>query len=158
MKEEAPIPMSKQASLGIALLTPLRGRVNKRRPKQSSLHSFLFWLSAIKKEPHICRQNKLKKSSTSKLKIATWNIRTLLDTKNKESLTIQRRTAVIAKELEKYDIDIIALQETHLNETGTLDERQSGYTFQWSGCPEDGDNKYGVASHENITTRKRHNI
>uniref|UniRef100_A0A8D9AEP7 Craniofacial development protein 2 n=2 Tax=Cacopsylla melanoneura TaxID=428564 RepID=A0A8D9AEP7_9HEMI len=78
------------------------------------------------------------------IKIATWNIKTLLDSNRKNSTTLPRRTAVIAKELERYDIDIIALQETHLTGFGQLEERGSGYTYFWSGSNESA-NKYGVA-------------
>ena len=45
----------------------------------------------------------------------------------------QRRTAMIASELERYSIDIAALSETRLSGTGELHERGSGYTFYWSG-------------------------
>ena len=47
-----------------------------------------------------------------KLSLATWNVRTLLDMKDAE--TPQRQTALVARELGRYNIDIAALQETCL--------------------------------------------
>lgn len=37
------------------------------------------------------------------------------------------------------------MQETHLKETGQLDEKSSGYTYMWSGCENSGENYHGVA-------------
>ena len=45
----------------------------------------------------------------------------------------QRRTALVASELARYNIDIAALSETRLAGEGELCERGSGYTFFWSG-------------------------
>lgn len=46
------------------------------------------------------------------MNIATWNVRTLLDSNRKESINIPRKTAVVAREMERLNIDIAALQET----------------------------------------------
>lgn len=44
----------------------------------------------------------------------------------------------MAKELQRYNIDIAALSETRLEEKGQLSEVNGGYTFFWSGrAPED---------------------
>ena len=43
----------------------------------------------------------------------------------------ERRTAMIAKELHRYKIDIAALQETRLERQGQVQEKE--YTFFWSG-------------------------
>ena len=45
----------------------------------------------------------------------------------------QRKTALVGKELARYNIDIAALSETRLAGKGKLYERGSGYTFFWSG-------------------------
>ena len=45
----------------------------------------------------------------------------------------QRKTALVGKELARYNIDIAALSETRLAGKGELYERGSGYTFFWSG-------------------------
>lgn len=46
----------------------------------------------------------------------------------------QRRTALIANDLFRYNIDIATLSETRLTGEGELCERGSGYTFflEWS--------------------------
>lgn len=85
-----------------------------------------------------------KSKNNSEIKVATWNIRTLLDSNHKDTTSLPRRTAVIARELERYNIDIIALQETHMPGFGRLDERGSGYTFFYSGSNETS-NQHGVA-------------
>ena len=58
-------------------------------------------------------------------------MRTLLDTAGTERP--ERRTALIAKELARYNADIVALSETRLAEEGQLTEDGGGYTFFWSG-------------------------
>ena len=67
------------------------------------------------------------------LKLGTWNVRTMLtgisdDLRHIDDL---RKTAVINNELTRLDVDIAALQETRLPETGSLRERD--YTFYWHG-------------------------
>ena len=63
------------------------------------------------------------------MKIASWNIRTLLpDTKTAASRP-ERRTALIASELGRLGIDIACLSETRLADEGRIDEVGSGYSF-----------------------------
>ena len=71
--------------------------------------------------------------SDMKLSLACWNVRTLLDinTENRP----ERRTALVATELDKYNIDIVALSETRFSDEGQLAEMSSGYTFFWKGKP-----------------------
>ncbi len=76
-------------------------------------------------------RNQTKSRKRQCLNITTWNVRTLLD-KN-ESSRPQRRTALIAIELARYNIDIAALSETRLAGEGELCERGTDYTFFWSG-------------------------
>lgn len=81
------------------------------------------------------------------MNIATWNVRTLLDSNKTDTLSIPRRTAIVARELEKLKIDICALQETHLLGFGSIEERKAEYTYYWSGMEEnmEGKNQHGVA-------------
>ena len=58
-------------------------------------------------------------------------MRTLLDRDDADRP--QRKTALVGKELARYNIDIAALSETRLAGKGELYERGSGYTFFWSG-------------------------
>ena len=77
------------------------------------------------------------------LVVASWNVRTLqiqicicmyLYVSTDTGLGARRRTALIAYELARYNIDIAALSETRLPE-GSLVETGTGYTFFWSGLP-----------------------
>ena len=58
------------------------------------------------------------------LKLACWNIRTMLDTA--ESNRPQRRSALVAHELSRLNIDIAALSEVRLPNTGSLKEQGTG--------------------------------
>ena len=59
------------------------------------------------------------------------NLRTLLD--NTKADRPERRTALVAKKLARYNVDIAALSETRFAGKGQLTERGGGYTFFWSG-------------------------
>lgn len=55
-----------------------------------------------------------------------------------------RRTALIAQELGRYDIDVAALAETRLPDEGSLTEDQGGYTFYWKGYSTEERRLHGV--------------
>ncbi|VDL86441.1 unnamed protein product [Schistocephalus solidus] len=63
--------------------------------------------------------------------LAAWNVRSLLD--NPRSNRPERRTALVARELARYKVDIAALSETRFSEQGQLEEVGIGYTFFRSG-------------------------
>ena len=73
-----------------------------------------------------------------------WNVRTLLD--RDASSRPERRTALIVRELGKYQTDIAALSETRLAEEGSTAEPKGGYTmsFFWRGKAKDEDRIHGV--------------
>ena len=54
------------------------------------------------------------------------------------------RTAIVAHELSRYNIDMAALSETRLAGTGHLAEVGAGYTFFWSGRAADEPKEAGV--------------
>ena len=58
-------------------------------------------------------------------------MRTLLDSAGTDRP--ERRTALVARELARYNADIVALSETRFAEIGQLTEVGGGYTFFWSG-------------------------
>lgn len=58
-------------------------------------------------------------------------MRTLLDRAGTNRL--ERHTALVANELDRYKVQIATLGETHLGEEGQLTEQASGYTFFWIG-------------------------
>lgn len=65
------------------------------------------------------------------LTLASWNVRTLRD--NTRAKRPERRTALVARELARYKVDIAALSEARLADKGQLTETGGGYTFYWSG-------------------------
>ena len=69
----------------------------------------------------------------------------MLDTTTNDEISRpRRRTALIALELKRYEIDIAALQETRLSGEGSLAEVGGGYTFYWRGYPEGQPRQHGV--------------
>lgn len=54
---------------------------------------------------------------------------------NENNLCPERKTALIARELSRYNIDIAAISETHLADSGELCERLGGFTYYWIGKP-----------------------
>ena len=84
-----------------------------------------------------CGRNKKK---FSLLRLGAWNIRTLQDNANNP----ERRTALIALELSRYNLDIVALSETRLPDSGQLKELSGGYTFFWKGKGADEPRQHGV--------------
>nr|VZH92969.1 unnamed protein product [Spirometra erinaceieuropaei] len=84
-----------------------------------------------------------KTGRVSALTLAAWNVRSLLD--NPRSNRPERRTALVARELARYKVDIAALSETRFSEQGQLEEVGAGYTFFWSGRPRAERRDAGVA-------------
>ena len=73
-----------------------------------------------------------------KLIVATWNIRSLLD-----STHPGRRSAFVSKELHRYNISIAALSEIRL--AGAGERREQSHTFFWSGPEYQGQAGVGLA-------------
>ena len=63
------------------------------------------------------------------LNTASWNVRTLLDTKRAAG----RPSAIVAQELDRYNIDIAAISETRV--LGDTEFTDGGYTFFLKGKP-----------------------
>lgn len=63
---------------------------------------------------------------------------------NQRSDRPERRTAFVARELRRLNIDIAALQETRLADEGQLTEVGGGYTFYWKGKDATDHRLYGV--------------
>lgn len=75
-----------------------------------------------------------------KLRLASWNVCTLLDSAGCH----ERRTAIIARELARYRVDIAALSETRFSGETELTEVNAGYTFFCIGLPEGHPRQAGV--------------
>jgi len=69
-------------------------------------------------------------------------VRTLLD--REDTTRPHRRTALIARELARYSIDICALSETRFADEGSICEPEGGYTFFWKGREENEGRTHGV--------------
>ena len=75
--------------------------------------------------------------------VASWNVRTLLD-RGPPCLRPERRTALVARELARYGVDVAALSETRFADDGQLTEEAAGYTFFWKGRPAEDHRESGV--------------
>ena len=82
------------------------------------------------------------RSKPKRLNLACWNVRTLLDRIG--SNRPERRTALVARELQRYNLDVVALAETRFHEEGQLEEVGAGYTFFWKGRDENLPRESGV--------------
>ena len=76
----------------------------------------------------------------SKMRFASWNVRTLLDSLDRH----ERRSAIIGRELARYNIDIAALSETRISGSSEFVEKGAGYTFFTIGQPEGKPRHAGV--------------
>ena len=74
------------------------------------------------------------------INIRTWNVRTLQDNDKQ----LEQRTAIIGRELARYNIGIAALSETRLPNESQLEEKGAGYTFFWIGKPSNDHRQAGV--------------
>ena len=103
------------------------GNVFRRQPQphgHPTCHMVIPHVTWSSHMPHghpTCGRKKCKVNSSIKqrpLVVASWNVRTLQDT----GLGARRRTAIIACELARYNIDIAALSETRFPNEGSLVE------------------------------------
>ena len=76
------------------------------------------------------------------MKFGTWNDRTLMEYPNSDRL--ERRTAIIAWELHRFNFNIVALSKTRTAGEGQLKEEQGQYTFFWKGLDPDQSRIHGV--------------
>uniref|UniRef100_A0A0L8FRU0 Uncharacterized protein n=1 Tax=Octopus bimaculoides TaxID=37653 RepID=A0A0L8FRU0_OCTBM len=77
------------------------------------------------------------------MNIRCWNVRTLLDNDCLKSHP-ERRSALVAKELQRYDTDIAASAETRIHGKGNFVEKSAGYHLFWSSREETYKRESGV--------------
>ena len=71
----------------------------------------------------------------------------------------QRRSALVARELARLDIDIAALRQVRFAEQGSIWEGGAGYTLFWSGKKKDESRLSGVSFMiKTSTARKLQNL
>ena len=80
---------------------------------------------------HLCGLNIKMKTKMTSLTIGTWNVRMLMDSTKADSP--ERRTALVGRELDRYNIHIAGLSEIKFANEGQLTEVKAGYTFFWNG-------------------------
>ena len=91
---------------------------------------FLLLCGDVHPHPGPVLQRSQRHPNAQVLNVASWNVRTLLDTKRAAA----RPTAIVARELARYNIDIAALSETRvLGETVIQEAGGGGYTFFLKG-------------------------
>ena len=79
----------------------------------------------------------------TQVKLASWNVRTMSDTANSKGQAPERRSALIAKELQRLDVDIACLSECRIPEEGEFSE--GNYTILYSGRGSNQPRLEGVA-------------
>ena len=63
-------------------------------------------------------------------------------TDNLQDISDARKTAVVDQELSRMQMDIVALQETRLPDSGSV--REKNFTFFWQGKPTDAIREHGI--------------
>ena len=79
----------------------------------------------LERIPYSGRTKARKKSRARHITLAALNVRTMLDREG--TARPERRSALIDRELERYNVDIAALSETRLADVG--EEPESTYIF-----------------------------
>ena len=84
------------------------------------------------------------RKKTPALKLGTWNVRTMTPgfSDDLKQISDARKTAVIDMELSRLQIDIVALQETRLADSGSVRKRH--FSFFWQGKPPSETREHGV--------------
>ena len=108
---------TKQSSLGTALLAP-----HGDGPRKGGLNKACLtptWLASRGQRASLPsgKENERKKKIAD-LKVACWGVRTMQDSEDRP----QRRSALVARELARLDIDIAAHSEVRFTEQGSLRE------------------------------------
>ena len=84
----------------------------------------------------------MQKGKHKRIILETWNIRTILN--RATTSRSERGTALVARELQCYRVDIAALSETRIADEGSLREGGGDYTLFWKGKLQAEDRIHGV--------------
>ncbi|BHF85776.1 hypothetical protein SprV_1002894800 [Sparganum proliferum] len=114
-------------------------------PLSILLHTPLIRRLILHRRPTRRRRRRRNRQTgrVSSLTLAAGNVRYLLD--DPRWNRPERGTALVARELARYKVDIAALSEIRFSEKGQLEEVGAGYTFFWSGRPRTDRRDAGVA-------------
>ena len=80
---------------------------------------------------HQCGQTYMKRKPKKELNIPFWNVRTMHD-KAKSSRS-RRLSILIAHEISRLDVDVVALSEVRLTVESSLHDLGAGLSLFWSG-------------------------
>lgn len=83
-------------------------------------------------------------------------VRTLQDVANTNHP--ERRTALVCKELARFNVDVAALSETRLSKEGNTREAGMGYTIFWKGKTPEEPRIHGVGFAIRSHLVQRHNL
>ena len=122
--------------------SPLTGEGSRKGDLNIVCSSTPGWPTAATKAS-LPSSRKNHKTKPMTIILATWNVRTLLDAQDGTERP-RRRTALIAHELKRYNIDIVALSEMRFSGEDSLTEVGEGHTFFWRGLPENERRLHGV--------------
>ena len=113
-----------------------------KRLQRMHLKVFLLTLLILSGDVHSNPGPTTNNRRTHPLVTASWNVRTLLDSKRAHA----RPSAIVARELDRYGIDIAALSETSVLGETSFEENpgRAGYTFFLKGKPEGDKHYHGV--------------
>ena len=129
---------TKQPSLGTALPAPHGDGPRKGGLNKACLTRTWLAIRCQRVSLPSGKKNERKKK-TANLKVARWNVRNMQDSEDRP----QRRSALVARELARLDIDVAALSEVRFAEQDSLSEVRfleqgsltkdgAGYTLIWS--------------------------
>ncbi|ESN91310.1 hypothetical protein HELRODRAFT_165320 [Helobdella robusta] len=112
-----------------ALLSPTGEGTGKCVLRKASPTKPSCWLTAADWISIFCGKN-IHKSKRKILNFVAWNVRTLLENSDRN----ERRSAIVARELARFEIDIDALSETRLSDASQFEEKaltrlQCGYSI-----------------------------
>ena len=116
-----------------------RGRGYKSCPKYSLLHPTLTRKPRLEGIPYLRSKHKEKFETTDNRIMERTNSNGQFRADRPE-----RRTALVARELARYHVDIAALIETRRANEGQLTEDGGGYCFFWSGRSNEERREAGV--------------
>ena len=137
--------MTEQPFSGTALLSPVGKGLEKLTQRKLASHNLVNTRSRLGIQLGGRRKSKSNIRSGARqtsMYFGAWNEINLMDTG--KSSRSERMTAIVGNELARYNIDIAALCETRLAETGDLTEHGAGYTFFWSGKQKNEPREAGV--------------
>lgn len=141
--------MTGLAYLGLPQPTP-QGEAPRKGGVNIGYGKLLWSAYRGRRTSHYCGRNN--RTLLKNLTLGAWNIRTLQDVA--DTNRPERRTALVCKELTRFNIDVAALSETRLPEEGNI----TGYTIFWKGKAPEEPRIHGVGFAIRSQLVQQHNL